>query len=476
MPPQQRRSTLPVVLAGTFMTMLDFFIVNVAVPDTQRDLHTSGSSIQLIVAGYGLTLATLLITGGRLGDRYGRRRMFLLGLALFTLTSAVCGLAPNAGVLITGRLVQGAAAALLTPQTLAIINTSYAGEARSKAFAAYGLTMGAAAVFGQVIGGLLIRADIAGAGWRSIFLVNLPFGLLALVLAPGAIPESKAANPSRLDLRGLVLITAALVALALPLVLGREQGWPLWTIASLVVSPLLFAGFAWYERDLVRAGGAPLIDVTALSDRGFTAGLGVALVFCLGQASFFLVLSLYLQQGRGLSALGSGLIVSVAGLGFFAALLTGRPIAQRWGRQALAAGAVEVAAGFLAMALAVAHIGVAGSLWWLVPGLVLAGFGMGLVLSPLTETVLARVHPEHAAAASGVLATALDIGGALGVAIIGSVYLSRTGTGVASAHAFRLALELAAGAGTGAALIVQLLPQRPAASTTSWTNSALASV
>src|SRR3954447_21300644 len=282
------RWTLPVVLAGTFVTMLDFFIVNVAVPDAQRDLHAGGAALQLVVAGYGLTLAMLLVTGGRLGDLYGRRRVFSLGLALFSLTSAVCGLAPTATVLVLGRLAQGAAAAMLMPQTLAVINTSYSGQARSRAFAAYGLTMGVGAVLGQVIGGLLIEADIAGSGWRAIFLVNLPVGAAALAAVPRTVPESRAEHPSRLDLVGVALLSAALAAVVLPLVLGREQGWPEWTVLSLIASPVLLVDWAWWERRGARRGGAPLLDVTALADRGFAAGLGVALVFCLGQASFFL--------------------------------------------------------------------------------------------------------------------------------------------------------------------------------------------
>ncbi len=455
--------TLPIVLAGTFMTILDFFIVNVALPDIQHDLHASGATIQLIVAGYGLTLATGLITGGRLGDMYGRRRMFVLGLELFAATSAGCGLAPTAGVLVAARLAQGAAAALLTPQTLAVINTSFAGPARARAFAGYGLTLGAAAVFGQVIGGLLIRADVAGTGWRSVFLVNVPVGLAALLAARRGVPESRGPQGTGLDVAGAGLITVALAALVVPLALGRQQGWPGWAELSLAASPVLLGVFAAYERRLVRAGGSPVIDVTALSDRAFTAGLAVALTFCLGQASFFLALSLYLQQGRGMTPLGSGLMTAVVGAGFFAALVSGQVLARSWGRQALAAGAAEVALGYLVLSVAVRHVGVAGSLWWLVPGLLVAGFGMGLVLSPIAETVLARVHPEHAASASGVLNTALQVGGAIGVAAVGSVYLSRAGTaGASNGLAFQASLEVMALCAASAALVVQAIPPRPA--------------
>ena len=194
--PARPRGALPVLLAGVFTSLLDFFIVNVALPDTQRDLHAGPSAVQFIVAGYGLALAAGLITAGRLGDMYGRRKMYVLGLGLFTLASAACGLAPSAGFLVAARVVQGGAAALLMPQILAIINTSFTGPARARAFTAYGMTVGFGAVFGQLIGGVLIKADLAGLGWRSIFLINIPIGLAAVALAPRVLPESRAPGPA----------------------------------------------------------------------------------------------------------------------------------------------------------------------------------------------------------------------------------------------------------------------------------------
>src|ERR1700721_4653564 len=194
------RAALPVLLAGTFISLLDFFIVNVALPDTQRTLHAGPSAIQFIVAGSSLALAAGLITAGRLGDLYGRRRMYVLGLGLFTLASAACGLAPNAGFLVAARVFQGGAAALLMPQILAIINTSFTGPARARAFTAYGLTVGFGAVFGQLVGGVLIKLDLAGLGWRSIFLIKIPIGVAAVALAPRLIPESRAPGAGRIDL------------------------------------------------------------------------------------------------------------------------------------------------------------------------------------------------------------------------------------------------------------------------------------
>ncbi len=266
-----------VVLAGTFMTFLDFFIVNVALPSVQHDLHAGPAAIQLVVAGYGLTFAAGMITGGRLGDLYGRRRMFAIGLALFTVTSAACGLAPSATFLVIARVVQGAAGAMMTPQVLAILSTVYSGERRAKAFAIYGMVMGIAGVLGQLLGGLLIQADVAGSSWRGIFLINVPVGIGGVLLAGRVVPESHGER-SQLDLFGTALAT-------------------------------------------------------------------------LGLAAFFFVLALYLQDGRGFSALFSGVVFTAVGVGFFAAMLLTQAMTTRLGKQILALGALVTAAGSVLMAL-----------------------------------------------------------------------------------------------------------------------------
>src|SRR5690348_1981483 len=225
-----RWGTLLVVLAGVFMTTLDFFIVNVAIPSVQRDLGAGAGAIEWTVAGFSLAIASGVITAGRLGDRFGRRRLYGIGLALFTLASLACGLAPTAGSLVAGRIAQGLSAALMAPQALAILGTAFAGHARARAFSAYGLSMGLAAVFGQLIGGVLIRADVLGLGWRSCFLINVPIGALALAALRRAVPPSAGDGRARLDLAGMVLVTAALVATVLPLISGQSAGWPLWTV------------------------------------------------------------------------------------------------------------------------------------------------------------------------------------------------------------------------------------------------------
>jgi MFS family permease len=239
---------LAVILCGTFVYVLDFFIVNVALPSIQRSLAASPAAIEWVVAGYGLTSAAFLVTGGRLGDHYGRRKLFCAGIAIFTVTSALCAAAPDAGFLVAARLAQGVGAAVMAPNVLSILGTTYAGPARVKAISVYGMVMGVAAVGGQLLGGLLISANVAGLGWRAIFWVNVPVGVAALVLARRVVPESRAGTAGRLDLRGAALFTAGLVAIVLPLLDGREHGWPAWSWASLAAGPVLLAVFAGWLR------------------------------------------------------------------------------------------------------------------------------------------------------------------------------------------------------------------------------------
>ncbi|MFI7209862.1 MFS transporter [Micromonospora maritima] len=455
------RGTLLVVLTGVFMTTLDFFIVNVAIPSTQRDLDASAAEVQWIVAGFGLAYGVGLITGGRLGDLYGRRKMFSLGMILFTIASAACGLAPTAGFLIGARVAQGVAAALLAPQVLAILRTAFTGLAQAKAFSAYGLSMGLAAVFGQLIGGLLIKADIFGLDWRSCFLINIPVGIVTLLLVPKFVPESRAPGRPRLDPVGMFLVTLALVATVLPLIEGREQDWPAWTIVSFVVAVVLFAIFGTVQARMAANDKGPLLNPAMFRERAFTVGLLAQLVFWMGQASFFLVFALYVQEGRGLDALGAGLIFVAIGVGYLATSVNAHHLARRLGRQVLAVGGLVMAVGLVLVALAVHRIGVGGNIGWLVPGLILDGAGMGMVVGPLAATVLARVSPHNAGAAGGVLATGLQIGNAIGVSIIGLIFYGALGDAPRPAdfaHAFNLSLIYLIVVGVVLAGLVQLLP------------------
>src|SRR6185312_6364119 len=436
----RRWLALPAMLAGTFMVTLDFFIVNVAIPSIQHDLHTDTAAIEWVVAGYGLAYAALLIVGGRLGDLRGRRSVFVYGLAVFTLASAACGLAPGAGSLIVARIAQGLGAALLAPQVLAMVGTIYTGTDRTRAFAAYGLVLGIASACGQVIGGLLIRADIFGLGWRACFLVNIPIGLAALLLTPACVPESRAGAGSRLDLRGAVFVTLSIGATLLPLIEGRVRGWPAWTWVSLAMAGVLLAAFIVHQRRRAAAGGATLIDPALFRLGRFRLGLVAVMALFGGVASFFFVLALDLQQGRGLAPLPSGLVFSAMGLSFSATSLTAGAIGRRIGHPPLVIGALGMAVGLGVLRLIVAWFGVGGPTSLLIAGLLIDGAGMGLVMTPLAATVLAGLPAHHAGAAAGVLATAQQLANALGVALIGVVFFGTLGSG-GYAGAFAASLD-----------------------------------
>ncbi|MGZ4481832.1 MAG: MFS transporter [Gaiellales bacterium] len=454
-PSRSRWLPLPVLLAGTFMVVLDFFIVNVALPSMQANLHASSGAIEWVVAGYGLTNAVFLITGARLGDRWGRVRVFTIGLGLFTLASAGCGLAGTPEILVISRLIQGCASALLMPVVLSIVGVLYDGADRARALAAYGMSMGLAAVSGQLIGGILVEANPAGLGWRSCFLINIPIGVLAVVAAPRLIPESRGQGGS-LDVTGTVLATLGLTAIVLPLVDGRAHGWPLWTWLSLAAAPLRLGVFALQQRRLAARGGTPMMPPELFQSRGVTIGLAAQLLFWSGQASFFLVLSLYLQLGRGMSALHSGLVFTILAGAYLMTSLRAPALTMRHGRRVLAAGAGVLALGHVTLALTVADVGIGGSVLALAPGLALVGAGMGLGITPLASLIMAAAPPQHVGATSGVLSTMQNVGNAIGVAVVGVLFYGAVSHGFAGAFQVSvLALAVALG---GVALLTRLIP------------------
>ncbi|GAA0917315.1 MFS transporter [Nonomuraea longicatena] len=433
---------LPVVLVPVFVTTLDFFIANVAIPSIRADLGAGPAATQLVIAGYGLAYAAGLIISGRIGDLYGPRRVFMIGLALFTLASLGCGTAPSTAALIAARVAQGLAAALLAPQVLTLLGALYPGADRARAFGWYGTATGLAGVSGQVVGGLLVAADLGGLGWRLVFLINLPIGLLALALTRPLVPDLRAepdagAVPGRVDLLSAVLVAGGLVSAVLPLALGAELGWPLWSLLLLLLPAPLLAGFAARQRTLPQ----PLLDLRVFSERGFTGGLlAVALLFG-GSAGLSFVLALYLQEGLGLAPLSAGLVFTSLNAGFLlASLRRGRPVA----------GAAAVAAG-----LGVIHVAVAAASPYLVAGgLFVTGAGMGALMSPLISAVLAGVRKERSGAAAGVLGTVQEAGGVLGGTVTGAVFLSAADGGWGAAtHAGLLLL-------VGFALVVLAVVRR----------------
>lgn len=433
---------LAIILCGTFVYVLDFFVVNVALPGITRSLHASPSAVEWTVAGYGLSSAVLLVPGGRLGDRFGRRRMFMTGIAVFTVASALCGLAPDSGFLIGARILQGIGGALLSPNVLAILGTVYTGSARVRAISAFGMVMGIAAVGGQLIGGLLIGADVGGLGWRAVFWVNVPVGAAALLLAPRIVPESRAVSGPgggvRLDLAGAGLLSAALTAILLPLMDGRQDGWPAWSLLCLAAGLVLLAGFALYLRRSARRGGQPLLDPGIFGIRAFRAGLTCQVLFWCQQAAGYLLLALYLQEGRDLSPIEAGGVFSVLAAGYLATSLPAPKLTVRFGRRILATGAVLGAFGDVLLAVTAG-----GPVWLLFPGLLVLGAGQGLCITPLTTTVLANADARTAGSVSGALSTGQQAGNAIGVAVSGIVFYDLLARGYTVAYRWSV-LEMAA--------------------------------
>lgn len=454
-------TALPVLLAGAFMVVLDFFIVNVALPAIATDLGAGESSLEWVVAGYGLTFAAFLITAGRLGDEYGRRRVYALGLGLFTAASAACGLAPSPGTLVLARVAQGVAAAIVMPQVLSIIGVTYKDGDYVRAISYYGVALGLAAVGGQVIGGALVQTNLAGLGWRGCFLINVPIGLAALAATPRLVPESRAPRRARIDLPGAVVLALGLTAVLLPLIEGRQHGWPAWTWLSLGAAPLILGAFAAHQSRLARRGEGALLDPALFRERTFTAGVLTQLFLASAQASFFVYLALYLQEGRGLNPLEAGLVFTILVVAYVVVSGPAPELTKRYGRAVVAAGGASLAAGLLGLALAVAEIGTGGSLLALVPGLVLGGAGIGLCYTPLTATVLGGIDPAHAGAASGAMTTITQVGYALGVAVTGVIFFGAAGHDLG--EAFKVSLLQLSVLAVGIVVMSRLLPRPRAA-------------
>ena len=353
---------LTVLMTGTFMIVLDFFIVNVALPSVQSGLHASASQVEWVVAGYGMSFAVFLVASGRIGDRIGRRRTLSVGLGLFLVASGLCGLAPSAAVLVGARFGQGIAAAMISPNVLSLIGVVYTGPRRVRAITVYGVVMGLAAASGQVIGGLLIAADVAGSGWRALFLINVPIGAISLALVAKTVPESRAGHSRRVDTVGMALVTVALVAFVLPLIEGNALGWPAWTWASFGASAVAAVSLVVHERRSAARGGAPLLDPLLFKTASLRSGLSTQLAFWCSQASFFLVLSLYLQDGRGLDPLDAGLVFTILAASYLAVSLRAPALTARFGRDLVLVGALLVASGDVALYMFVGHFGGAGPL------------------------------------------------------------------------------------------------------------------
>lgn len=469
-PDRARWLALAIVMTAAFMDLVDVTIVNIAIPSIQRSANASVSQIQWITAGYALAFAAGLITGGRLGDIHGRKRLFLIGIGGFTLASALCGFAANPEMLVASRILQGGMAAMMVPQVLSIVHATFPAHERGKVFGMFGAVVGLGAVSGPLLGALLTEWNLFGLEWRPIFLINLPVGVMAWILGRRFITESKAPKALKLDLVGVALVSLGLLMLLYPLTRGRELGWPLWGYICMAGALVVFVALVSYEKRKAAQDGSPLIELSLFRVKSFAAGIAVQTVFGVALGIFFLVWTLYMQIGLGWSPLRAGL----TGVPFSLAVSTAagmsvQKLVPRFGRKVLQAGALVMGAGVLLYLWEAHRYGLAIASWQMALPLVVMGVGMGLIVAPLTDAVLSEVPREHAGSASGLINTVQQMGNALGLGLVSVVFFGEIGdrlapaqVGPAFVHAFQHALWWVAGIMGAIFLLMSALPKRPA--------------
>jgi EmrB/QacA subfamily drug resistance transporter len=450
-----------VMIVGALMDMIDVTIVNVALPTIRRDLHASATQLEWVVSGYMLAFAASLIIAGNFGDLFGRKKVFLIGVGVFGLASLAAGISQSGAELITARVVQGTAAAAMAPQVLATFRAIFAGSERGKAFSIYGAMLGFASAVGLLLGGVLTEANLFGWSWRAVFFVNIPVAVGALIAGLWFVPETRDPGARRPDLPGAVLLAGSLVAIVYPLLEGRQLGWPAWVWVLLAAGAAGLGVLGLLEARRARRGSdgpAPLLRTELFRIPAFAAGLGVQLAFYAGMQGFFLVFALWLQAGEHFSPLKAGLTAVAFSVGSFIGAPAAVPLAHKHGRSVLAIGGLLMTAGIAGLSLAASHVGVNGSPWPVVPGLAVAGIGLALLVIPLVNVVLAAVPVEVAGGASGLFGTAQQLGGALGVALFGTVFF-----GYLTGHSFEAAIVHVAPYAMGAfalcAILSMLLPR-----------------
>lgn len=431
----RRWVVLAVILTATFMVLLDISIVNVAIPSIQRNLHATYGQVQFVIALYSLPYALVLITGGRLGDIFGRKRLFIVGVSGFTLASALCGLAQSPEMLIISRVVQGTFAALMYPQVLSITQITFPPRERATAFALFGAIIGIGSITGPLLGGLLIQANLFDLEWRPIFLVNLPVGIGSVVAAWMLLRESKAQHANRLDPIGVLIVSVGLFLLIYPLIEGRDAGWPLWAFVSMALSLPVLVLFLVFERGKTAREDSPLVDMHLFSNRAFVAGILISLLLLSGVGSFFLTFSLYMQIGLGFTALHAGLTTVPFALGSMVSSGLSARLLPRMGKRILSLGASIVIVGIVLLIAVIHVVGTDITSLKLAAPLLVTGFGFGFIVAPLVNIVLAGVDPHSAGSASGVLTTMQQIGSAMGIALVGVIFFGYLGANADAASA-----------------------------------------
>ncbi|KVD25069.1 MFS transporter [Burkholderia ubonensis] len=429
------RRMLPLLLIGQGMAAMDTSIVNVAAPALRADLGISGALLQLVVAGYILAYAVFLITGARLGDDYGYRRLFVTGLAIFTVSSLACGVAPGTWLLIVGRIAQGVGAAMLVPQVMSLIQRSFEGPARARAIGCYSMILGLGSTAGQALGGVIITADFAGLSWRPAFLINVPIGIVLLARARSVLPALAGPERRKLDLAGVALLTGAMLLIVVPLTFGHDVGWPAWVWTSLAAGVIGIATFLRFERALAQRGGSPLLSLDAVLATGIRPGLAVVSIGFIGYGGWLFACALYLQTGLGFSPMISGFVFAAYAFGFGISNVSWSKLPARLLRFTPAVALIAMAAANLAFGMTARHAGwVAAAM---VPLLFCAGASHGLTFGTTVNQMTQRTAPQHAPALSGLVTTSVQLSIVIGVAALGAIYLAVAAPGahLASARA-----------------------------------------
>lgn len=408
------------------MDLLDSTIVNIAIPSIRTNLSASYAAIQWIVAGYSLAFALLLVTGGRMGDVFGYKKLFMVGVGGFTIASLLSGIAPSTSVLIVARILQGSMAALMVPQVMSLMQVMYKPEERGGINGLFGALGGLGASLGPIVGGLLIKANVFGWDWRPIFLINVPIGILGLIGAVKYLPNGKSSHPLKLDVFGTVLVMVAMFMLVFPLIQGREYGWPAWTFVMMIASVPVFGLFAWWQKRKEKTDGSPLILPALFKNHSFGFGLSVNMIFEMAMIGFFLTFMLFLQIGLGFTPIHAALtgIPTAAGIALTMALL-GEKVVPKMGRYALTLGTIVMGIGLALTTWVMHRYGLGVHSWQLIAGLLIVGIGMGLVFGSLFAAVLNGVDARHAGSASGTLNAVQQVGGAVGVALIGVIFFGQ---------------------------------------------------
>jgi EmrB/QacA subfamily drug resistance transporter len=437
----QRRTALGIVLIAVVMDMMDGSISTLATPSIKADLGATNADIQWVLAGYTLTFAVLMITGGRLGDIFGRKRMFLTGVAGFTLASALSGMAVSPEMLIASRLLQGLMAAMMLPQVLSIIQVAFPVKERMAAFGLIGAMGGMANVIAPLLAGVLLAVNVMGLSWRPLFLINVPIGICLFVAAYFVLKESKAPMTLKLDFMGVGIITVSLLMLMYPLVQGNELGWPLWTYVLMTLSVPGFIAFAVHEIRKNRADGSPLVVPELFRIPAFVGGSLICLIMMSGLLAFFFTTSVYMQSGLGYSALETGLTMVAWPICIIVSCIAAMKLGLHYGRKIMSAGTLMMVASAAVLYVRLSNAGAPVSPFDFLPCTILGGLGMGMIMPLLTDYVLAKVPVKHAGSASGVANTFNELGSAMGIAVVGTVFFGALGSGYTEAIKEALLLE-----------------------------------